>query len=122
MGQVYRARDTKLNLDVALEVLPDSFARDAERLARFTREAQTPAALNHPNIAHVRGLEESQIARALVMAFVEGEDLARRVPCSRRDAEKPQPAEARRPSAAGTADASSRSSAIPLTVPPGSCR
>src|SRR5580765_7078076 len=55
MGQVYRARDPKLNRDVALKVLPDSFAADADRLARFTREAQTLASLNHPNIAHIHG-------------------------------------------------------------------
>ena len=59
MGQVYRARDTKLNRDVALKVLPDSVADDSDRLARFTREAQTLASLNHPNIAHIHGLEES---------------------------------------------------------------
>lgn len=53
---MYRARDTKLNRDVALKVLPDSFAKDADRLARFTREAQT---LNHPNVAHIYGVEES---------------------------------------------------------------
>ena len=58
MGQVWRARDTKLNRDVALKVLPDSFANDADRLARFTREAQTLAALNHPHIAAIYGLEE----------------------------------------------------------------
>ena len=55
MGQVYRARDTKLNREVALKVLPDSLANDADRLARFTREAQTLASLNHPNIAHIHG-------------------------------------------------------------------
>ncbi|MSO50048.1 MAG: hypothetical protein EXQ49_09140 [Acidobacteria bacterium] len=59
MGEVYRARDTKLNRDVAIKVLPDAFADDAERLTRFTREAQTLAALNHPNIAAIYGLEES---------------------------------------------------------------
>ena len=64
---MYRARDTKLNRDVALKVLPDSFANDAERLARFTREAQTLASLNHPNIAHVHGLADSDGVRALVM-------------------------------------------------------
>jgi serine/threonine protein kinase len=79
MGQVYRARDTKLNRDVALKVLPDSFANDADRLARFTREAQTLASLNHPNIAHIHGLEESQGVRALAMELVEGEDLSHRI-------------------------------------------
>ena len=76
MGQVYRARDTKLNRDVALKILPDSFATDPDRLARFTREAQTLASLNHPNIAHIHGLEESGDVRALVMELVEGEDLS----------------------------------------------
>jgi Tol biopolymer transport system component len=79
MGQVYRARDTKLNRDVALKVLPDSFASDPDRLARFTREAQTLASLNHPNIAHIHGLEESGGVRALVMELVEGEDLSQRI-------------------------------------------
>lgn len=86
MGQVYRAHDTKLNRDVALKVLPDSLANDPARFARFTREAQTLAALNHPNIAQVHGLEESSIAgsghgliRALVMELVEGEDLSERI-------------------------------------------
>src|SRR5262245_53400855 len=79
MGQVFRARDTKLNREVALKVLPDTFANDAERLARFTREAQTLASLNHPNIAHIHGLEESGGVRALVMELVEGEDLSQRI-------------------------------------------
>jgi eukaryotic-like serine/threonine-protein kinase len=79
MGQVYRARDTKLNRDVALKVLPDSFANDPDRLARFQREAQVLASLNHPNIAHIHGLEESGGVRALVMELVEGEDLAQRL-------------------------------------------
>src|SRR5215469_11888470 len=69
MGEVYRARDTKLKRDVALKVLPDAFARDPGRLARFQREAEVLASLNHPNIAHIYGVEE----RALVMEFVEGE-------------------------------------------------
>jgi serine/threonine protein kinase len=79
MGQVYRANDTKLKRQVAIKVLPDSFASDADRLARFTREAQTLASLNHPNIAHIHGLEESSGVRALVMELVEGEDLSQRI-------------------------------------------
>ena len=79
MGEVFRARDTRLNRDVAIKVLPDSFANDAERLARFTREAQTLAALNHPNIAHIHGLEESNGIRALVMELVEGQDLSQHI-------------------------------------------
>ncbi len=76
MGEVYRARDTKLNRDVALKVLPEQFARDPERLARFKREAQLLASLNHPNIAAIYGLEESGDVRALVMELVEGPTLA----------------------------------------------
>ena len=79
MGEVYRARDTKLNRDVALKVLPESFATDPDRLARFQREAQVLASLNHPNIAHIHGLEDSGGVRALVMELVEGEDLAQRL-------------------------------------------
>ncbi len=79
MGQVYRARDTRLNRDVALKVLPDSFAHDPDRLARFSQEAQVLAALNHPNIAHVHGLEEDGGVVAIVMEFVDGEDLAQRL-------------------------------------------
>src|SRR6266540_3922532 len=79
MGEVYRARDTKLGRDVALKILPDAFASDPDRLARFTREAQTLASLNHPNIAHIHGLEESGGVRALVMELVEGDDLSQRI-------------------------------------------
>jgi serine/threonine-protein kinase len=79
MGEVYRAHDTKLNRDVALKVLPDAFADDPLRVARFTREAQTLAALNHSNIAHIHGLEESGNVRALAMELVEGEDLSERL-------------------------------------------
>src|SRR5438128_10588285 len=79
MGEVYRARDTRLNRDVAIKILPEAFAADPERLARFTREAQTLAALNHPNIAHIHGLEETGGVRALVMELVEGEDLSQRI-------------------------------------------
>jgi len=76
MGEVYRAKDTKLNRDVAIKVLPESFALDADRVARFTREAQVLASLNHPNIAQIYGIEESGNTRALVMELVEGEDLS----------------------------------------------
>jgi hypothetical protein len=76
MGEVYRARDTRLNRDVAVKVLPEAVAQDSDRLARFTREAQTLAALNHPNIAQVHGLEEASGIRALVMELVDGADLS----------------------------------------------
>jgi len=79
MGQVFKAHDTRLNRDVALKVLPDSFAANADRLARFTREAQTLASLNHPHIAAIYGLEESAGVRALVMELIEGEDLSERI-------------------------------------------
>jgi serine/threonine protein kinase len=79
MGEVYRARDTKLQRDVAIKVLPDLFARDPERLARFEREARTLAALNHPHIAQVYGVEESGHVHGLVMELVEGEDLSQRI-------------------------------------------
>jgi hypothetical protein len=79
MGHVYRARDTKLHRDVALKVLPDAFASDSDRLARFTREARTLASLNHSNIAHIHGLEESGQVRAIIMEIVEGEVLSRRI-------------------------------------------
>ena len=75
MGEVYRARDTKLNRDVALKILPEAFSQEPDRLARFTREAHVLAALNHPNIAAIYGIEESGGTRALVMELVEGEDL-----------------------------------------------
>ena len=76
MGQVYRARDTRLNRDVAIKVLRPAVANDPDRLARFEREAQLLASLNHPNIAHVHGLEESGGVCALVMELVEGPTLA----------------------------------------------
>jgi serine/threonine protein kinase len=79
MGEVYRARDTKLHRDVALKILPDAFTNDRDRLARFEREAQTLAALNHPHIAHIHGLEDRDGVPALVMEFVDGEDLAQRL-------------------------------------------
>ncbi|MGH9253659.1 MAG: protein kinase domain-containing protein [Vicinamibacterales bacterium] len=79
MGEVYRARDTTLNRDVALKVLPEHFASDPERLARFRREAQLLASLNHPNIAAIYGFEESSGIHALVMELVEGPTLAERI-------------------------------------------
>jgi serine/threonine protein kinase/Tol biopolymer transport system component len=79
MGEVYRARDAKLNRDVAIKVLPEAFAADAERLARFRREAQVLAALNHPHIAAIYGLEESGGIEALVLELVPGETLAERL-------------------------------------------
>ncbi|MCI0417240.1 protein kinase [bacterium] len=79
MGEVYRARDTRLNRDVAIKSLPHAFSGDADRLARFTREAHTLASLNHPNIAQIYGLEEFNGTRALVMELVEGETLADRL-------------------------------------------
>ena len=79
MGEVYRARDTKLDRDVALKILPEAFASDPERLARFEREAKILAALNHPHIAHIHGLEESDGVRALVLELVDGPTLADRI-------------------------------------------
>ena len=72
MGEVYRARDTKLDRDVALKVLPQAFTDDPDRLARFEREAQVLASLNHPNIAAIHGLEESDAVRALVLEYIDG--------------------------------------------------
>jgi eukaryotic-like serine/threonine-protein kinase len=79
MGEVYRARDTRLGREVALKVLPEAFARDAERMGRFEREAKVLASLNHPNIASIYGFEESGSVRALVMELVEGPTLADRI-------------------------------------------
>jgi eukaryotic-like serine/threonine-protein kinase len=79
MGEVYRARDTRLNRFVALKVLTDSFANDHDRLARFQREAEVLASLNHPNIAAIYGLEESSGVRALVLELVDGSTLADRI-------------------------------------------
>src|SRR3954471_17946631 len=75
MGAVYRATDTKLNRDVAIKVLPDELANDPDYLARFTREAQVLASLNHPNIAIIHGVEE----QALVMELVRGQTLEERI-------------------------------------------
>jgi serine/threonine protein kinase len=89
MGEVYRARDTKLHRDVAIKVLPEAFAADADRVARFVREARTLAALDHPHIAQIYGLQDAgtrppgaapqHVPAVLVMELVEGEDLAERL-------------------------------------------
>ena len=79
MGEVYKAKDTTLGRDVAIKVLPDAFAQDAQRMARFEREAKLLASLNHPNIATIHGFESSGNVRFLVMELVEGETLAERM-------------------------------------------
>ena len=80
MGEVYRARDTKLNRDVALKILPDAFARDADRLARFRREAQAVAALNHPHIVTIFSIEEHDAVPFMTMELVEGSTLDQVIP------------------------------------------
>jgi eukaryotic-like serine/threonine-protein kinase len=100
MGEVYRAHDTTLGRDVALKVLPEAFAADADRVARFQREAKTLAALNHPHIAQIYGLEDIGAGgRALVMELVEGDDLSQRI------ARGPMPLEEALPIAKQIADA-----------------
>ena len=79
MGEVYRATDRHLARDVAIKVLPEAFAHDTQRLARFEREAKTLASLNHPNVATIHGLENSGGIRAIVMEFVDGPTLADRI-------------------------------------------
>jgi len=79
MGEVWKARDTKLGRDVALKILPAAFASDPDRMARFEREARVLASLDHPNIAAIYGLEESNGVRALVLALIDGPTLADRI-------------------------------------------
>src|SRR5215510_12535107 len=79
MGEVYRARDTKLKREVAIKIIPDEFSRDPERISRFQREAQVLASLNHPNIAAIYDLEELNGSRFLILEMVEGETLADRI-------------------------------------------
>ena len=79
MGEVYRAHDTKLGRDVALKILPLSFTNDPERVARFRREAQVLASLNHPHIAQIYGLEEANGTQFLVLELVDGESLDKRI-------------------------------------------
>src|SRR3954453_9259004 len=80
MGEVYRARDTRLHREVALKILPEAFARDPDRLARFEREARVLASLNPANLAQIFGLEESSDVRPLVMELVGGQSLDRLIP------------------------------------------
>ena len=84
MGQVYQARDTKLDRQVALKILPEAFAAGSERLAQFQREAQVLASLNHPGIGHIYGLEEVEGQKALVLELVEGATLVDRSVCDPR--------------------------------------
>ena len=79
MGEVWRARDTKLGREVAIKTLPEEFAKDADRLARFEREAKLLASLNHPNIAAIHGFEEDNGTHFLVLELVEGDTLADRL-------------------------------------------
>src|SRR5207247_8569155 len=79
MGEVYRARDTKLKRDVAIKVLPDEFSRDHDRVSRFQREAEVLASLNHTNIAAIYDLQEAEGSRFLILELVEGETLADRI-------------------------------------------
>ena len=125
MGEVYRARDTKLNRDVALKVLPPLFALDPDRVARFRREAQVLAALNHPNIAAIYGLEESDGVQALVLELVDGPTLADRIargplPAGRgardRDARSPTRSKPRTRRASFIATSSRRTSRSPATA------
>src|SRR5262249_51814152 len=79
MGEVYRARDSKLKRDVAIKVLPEALSRDPDRVARFQREAEVLASLNHPNVATIYDVEESKGERYLILELVEGETLAQRL-------------------------------------------
>ncbi len=79
MGEVWKAKDTKLGREVAIKTLPEEFARDTDRLARFEREAKVLASLNHPNIGHIYGLEEAEGQKSLVLELVEGPTLADRI-------------------------------------------
>ena len=94
MGEVYRGRDTKLGREVAIKVLPDAVAQDPERLSRFDREAKALAALNHPNVAQVYGVEESNGVRALVMELVSGTTL--QGPFANRNCTQLRPPDSRR--------------------------
>ena len=91
MGEVYRARDTKLGRDVAIKVLPEAFVRDPERLSRFEREARVLASLDHPNIGAIHELQEQDGIHFIVMQLVEGETLAERLARSPLSIDEPPP-------------------------------
>jgi hypothetical protein len=110
MGEVYRARDTKLGRDVALKLLPELFASDPERLARFQREAQVLASLNHPHIAQIYGLEDSTATPALVMELVVGVTVAHLINSARPRAERERGATGRGGGAPGQVGKGWRSS------------
>ena len=124
MGEVYRARDTRLNRDVAVKVLPREFAEDLSRMARFEREAQLLASLNHPKIAAIYGLEESGPTRALVLELVEGPTLAERIgrmPASARhrtESASPALSAAVGSGSKTSAGATARSGARKVPIPP----
>ena len=114
MGEVYRARDTRLKREVAIKVLPEAVAQDADRLARFRREAELLAGLNHPNIAAVYGLEESGGITAIVLELVEGETLEQRIEASASGMEKPSTEVSRNACRGrGVMDSSWRSAGVP---------
>ncbi len=104
MGEVYRARDLKLGREVAIKVLPEEFARDPTRIARFEREARMLAAVNHPTIAAIYGAEEDGPTRYIVMELVEGDTLAERLTRARSPSRTPSgwAPESRRPSRSPT--------------------
>jgi serine/threonine protein kinase len=124
MGEVYRASDTTLKRQVAIKILPPAVAGDVDRLARFQREAELLASLNHPNIAAIYGMEESEGVKALAMELVEGDDLSQRIARRALPIDEALPiarqiAEPRRPSR-GIRDATSRDSLARLAIDP--CR
>ena len=116
MGQVWQATDTQLNRQVALKILPDAFATDPDRLARFKREAQILASLNHPwnNIAAIYGIEEAEGTRALVLELVEGPTLADRI------SKGPIPLDEALPVAKQIAEAMEAAHEATMTSPPSS--
>ncbi|HEV2288263.1 MAG TPA: protein kinase [Candidatus Acidoferrales bacterium] len=116
MGEVYRARDARLGRDVAIKVLPEAFARDAERMARFQREAQVLASLNHPNIAAIYGFEDSGATHALVMELVEGPTLGERIASGRKGSSSGGTRADVKPASAGRATATQPIRTTPIAM------